>query len=65
MTNARFDALFGGPPRRPEAPLDAARRWTSPRSIQAVTEEVVLRLTRAIAARDRRADTSASPAASR
>ena len=46
MTNARFHRLFGGPPRRPEeAHLSRAIR-TWPRSIQAVTEEVVLRLAR-------------------
>ena len=48
MTNARFDALFGGPPRRPEAPL-TQREMDLAASIQAVTEEVVLRLTRSIA----------------
>ena len=41
MTNERFDRLFGGPPARPESPLTRAR-WIWPRSIQAVTEEVVL-----------------------
>jgi carbamoyltransferase len=48
MTNERFDALFGGPPRRPEDPLDQ-RHMDLAASIQKVTEEVVLRLTRAIA----------------
>jgi carbamoyltransferase len=48
MTNARFDALFGAPPRKPEARL-TQREMDLAASIQAVTEEVVLRLTRAIA----------------
>jgi carbamoyltransferase len=49
MTNARFEALFGGPARAPEAPL-AQRDMDLAASVQAVTEEIVLRLTRAIAA---------------
>lgn len=49
MTNQRFEALFGGPPRRPEDPL-TQREMDLAASIQAVTEEVVLRLTRSIAA---------------
>ncbi len=49
MTNARFDALFGGPPRKAEAPL-TQREMDLAASIQAVTEEVMLRLTRSIAA---------------
>ncbi len=48
MTNAKFDALFGGPPRQPEDPL-VQRHMDLAASIQAVTEEVVLRLTRALA----------------
>jgi carbamoyltransferase len=48
MTNARFDALFGGPPRRPEQRL-SQREMDLAASIQAVTEEVVLRLGRSIA----------------
>ena len=48
MTNARFDALFGGPPRRPEAPL-TQREMDLAASVQAVTEEVVLKLAHAIA----------------
>jgi len=48
MTNARFDALFGAPPRRPEAPL-AQREMDLAASVQAVTEEVVLKLARAVA----------------
>jgi carbamoyltransferase len=49
MTNAKFDALFGGPPRRPEA-LMVQREMDLAASVQAVTEEVVLRLTRALLA---------------
>lgn len=45
MTNRRFDALFGGPPRRPETPIDQ-RQMDLAASIQAVTEQVVLRLAR-------------------
>ena len=43
MTNHRFDALFGGPPRTPES-LVTQREMDIARSIQAVTEEVVLRI---------------------
>lgn len=43
MTNDRFHALFGGPPRKPESPLEQ-RHMDLAQSIQAVTEEVVLRL---------------------
>jgi carbamoyltransferase len=49
MTNAKFDALFGGPPRTAEALL-TQREMDLAASIQAVTEEIVLRLTRALAA---------------
>jgi carbamoyltransferase len=49
MTNARFDALFGGPARRPEELL-TQHHMDLAASIQAVTEEVVLRLTRGLAA---------------
>jgi len=45
MTNARFHALFGGPPRRPDQPIEP-RHMDVARSIQAVTEEVMLRLAR-------------------
>ncbi|MDJ0893996.1 MAG: carbamoyltransferase [Alphaproteobacteria bacterium] len=50
MTNGKFDALFGGPPRRPETELLEQRHMDLAASIQAVTEEVVLRMTRALAA---------------
>ncbi len=49
MTNARFAALFGGPPRAPESPL-TQRDMDLAASIQAVTEEIVLRLSRSLAA---------------
>jgi carbamoyltransferase len=49
MTSERFHALFEGPPRRPDELL-TQRHMDLAASIQAVTEEVVLRLTRAIAA---------------
>jgi carbamoyltransferase len=49
MTNGRFEELFGGPARKPEAWL-TQREMDLAASIQAVTEEVVLRLTRSIAA---------------
>jgi carbamoyltransferase len=45
MTNGRFHRLFGGPPRRPEEAIQP-RHTDVARSIQAVTEEVVLRLAR-------------------
>jgi carbamoyltransferase len=49
MTNGRFDTLFGGPPRRPGEPL-ARRHMDLAASIQAVLEEIVLRMTRSLAA---------------
>jgi carbamoyltransferase len=49
MTNAKFDALFGAPARDPESLL-TQRDMDLAASIQAVTEEIVLRLTRSIAA---------------
>jgi len=48
MTNRRFDALFGGPPRDPESLL-TQREMDLAASVQAVTEEVMLRLARAVA----------------
>jgi carbamoyltransferase len=45
MTNRRFDRLFGGPPRSPESPLEQ-RHMDLAASIQAVTEEAVLRIGR-------------------
>jgi carbamoyltransferase len=49
MTNDRFDALFGGPPRRPDDEL-TPRHMDVAASIQKVTEEVMLRLARTIRA---------------
>ena len=48
MTSAGFETLFGGPPRDPGTPL-TQREMDLAASIQAVTEEVVLRLTRGLA----------------
>jgi carbamoyltransferase len=45
MTGRRFHRLFGGPPRRPESPLEQ-RHMDLAASIQVVTEEVVLRMAR-------------------
>lgn len=47
MTNAKFDSLFGAPPRKPEDPL-TQREMDLAASLQAVTEEAVLRMTRAL-----------------
>ena len=47
MTNRKFDALFGGPPRQPETLL-TQREMDLARSIQEVTEEVMLRLARTL-----------------
>jgi carbamoyltransferase len=45
MTSRKFERLFGGPPRRPEKPI-TRREMDLARSIQAVTEEVILRIGR-------------------
>jgi carbamoyltransferase len=47
MTNAKFAALFGGPPRPPETLL-TQRDMDLARSIQEVTEEVMVRLARTL-----------------
>jgi carbamoyltransferase len=47
MTSPKFHALFGSPPRKPEEKLEQFHMDLAA-SVQAVTEEVVLRLTRAI-----------------
>jgi carbamoyltransferase len=47
MTNGKFDSLFGGPPRKPESKL-TQRDMDLARSIQEVTEEVMLRLARSL-----------------
>lgn len=45
MTSRKFDEIFGGPPRKPESKL-GQREMDLARSIQEVTEEVMLRLSR-------------------
>jgi carbamoyltransferase len=45
MTNRRFDALFGGAPRRAESQLEQ-RHMDLASSIQKVTEEIMLRMAR-------------------
>ncbi|NOU08893.1 MAG: carbamoyltransferase [Nitrospira sp.] len=47
MTSRKFDEVFGGPPRQPESKL-SQREMDLARSIQEVTEEVMLRLSRTI-----------------
>ncbi len=47
MTNARFDALFGGPPRTAESRL-TQREMDLAASVQVVTEEVAIKLAKAI-----------------
>ena len=48
MTNEKFDALFGGPPRDAETQL-TQREMDLAASVQSVIEEAVLRLTRSLA----------------
>ena len=45
MTSRKFDDLFGGPPRKPEAPL-TQREMDLAASVQVVTEEIMLRCVR-------------------
>ncbi|MCH7826689.1 MAG: carbamoyltransferase [Bacteroidetes bacterium] len=45
MTNAKFNKLFGGEPRKPESKL-TQREMDLARSVQEVTEEIVLKLGR-------------------
>lgn len=47
MTGARFDEVFGGPPRKPESKL-GQREMDLARSVQEVTEEVMLRVSRTL-----------------
>ncbi|HVN89781.1 MAG TPA: carbamoyltransferase [Candidatus Binataceae bacterium] len=47
MTNGAFQRLFGAPARKPESPL-SQREMDLARSIQNVTEEIVLRLARTV-----------------
>jgi carbamoyltransferase len=49
MTNGKFDARFGGPPRRESDPLEQ-KHMDLAASVQAVTEEAVLRMTRSLQA---------------
>ena len=48
MTNSEFDGLFGQPPRTPEQPLTPFHMDIAA-SVQQVTEEIMLRMSRAIA----------------
>lgn len=48
MTNKKFDELFGGPARNPEELL-TQKHMDLAASVQAATEEVMLRMTRALA----------------
>ena len=43
MTNGAFDKLFGGPPRKPESAI-SQREMDLARSIQVITEEVMLKM---------------------
>jgi carbamoyltransferase len=45
MTNGHFDRLFGGPPRKPESEL-TQRHMDLARSVQDVTEDIMLRMAR-------------------
>ena len=45
MTNRKFDSLFGGPPRNPESTIEQ-RHMDLAASIQVVTEEIMLRMSR-------------------
>ena len=45
MTSSKFDGLFDGPPRKPEAPI-TVREMDLAASIQEVTEEIMLRSAR-------------------
>jgi carbamoyltransferase len=47
MTNGEFDRAFGGPPRKPESQI-TQREMDLARSIQVITEEVMLKMTRFI-----------------
>ena len=48
MTNEKFNNLFGGPPRKPEAEL-TQREMDLAASVQKVTEEIVLSLAKSLA----------------
>ncbi|KAB2845865.1 MAG: hypothetical protein F9K45_03070, partial [Melioribacteraceae bacterium] len=47
MTNKKFDKLFGGPPRKPESKL-TQKEMDLARSVQDVTEEVMIRIAKHI-----------------
>ena len=47
MTNEKFDQLFDGPPRQPESPL-TQREMDLARSVQEVTELIMLRLSNSL-----------------
>ena len=47
MTNRKFDKLFGGPPRKPEAPI-TQKEMDLAASIQEIIEEVVIKIGRYI-----------------
>lgn len=47
MTNGKFSQLFGGPPRTPESKL-TQREMDLARSVQDVTEEIMLRMARTV-----------------
>jgi carbamoyltransferase len=49
MTNEKFGKLFGGPARQPDEPL-TGRHMDLAASVQRVLEEIVLRITRSLAA---------------
>src|SRR5207248_9105621 len=49
MTNGRFEELFGGPPRKPDEPL-TQKQMDLAASVQKVTDEIMLKLSRSIAA---------------
>lgn len=45
MTNGAFDKVFGGPPRKPESEI-SQREMDLARSVQVITEEVMLKMAR-------------------
>ncbi|MFO0773251.1 MAG: carbamoyltransferase [Nitrospiraceae bacterium] len=47
MTSRKFDDVFGGPPRKPESKL-GQREMDLARSVQEVTEDIMLRLSRTL-----------------
>ena len=48
MTNKKFDALFGGPPRKPESEL-TQREMDLAASVQKVTEDILIQIAKSIA----------------